>query len=73
MSADDILKYFYQIIDFNIICKLSPKETVCIKCQSLISGKSKKNNINLLSAKFAQTVVKVNHKHCDTNQQTTNY
>ena len=35
-----------------------PKETICIKCLSLFSGKNKKN-INLLSTKFAQSMVSV--------------
>ena len=30
-----------------------------MKCQSLFSGKNKKNIINLLSAEFAQRVIKV--------------
>ena len=37
-SADDILKYFShfsQKICFDILCKLSPKETICIECQSI--------------------------------------
>ena len=41
-SADDklviIFSYFSQKIDFDISCKLSPAETICIKCQSLFSG-----------------------------------
>ena len=28
---------------FDISCKLSPKETICMKCQILFSGKNKKN------------------------------
>ena len=28
-------------------------ETVCMKCQSLFSGKAKKNIVSLLSAEFA--------------------
>ena len=42
-------------------CLLRPEETICMKCQSLFSGIYKKKNIiNLLSAEFAQRVVKVN-------------
>ena len=44
-SAKDIFKhfsYFSQIISIYILCKLSPKETICIKCQNLFSGKNKK-------------------------------
>ena len=36
------------------------KETICMKCQILFSGKNKKNNINLSTAENAQSVVKVN-------------
>ena len=30
--------YFSQKIGFDISCKLSPEETICIKCQSLFFG-----------------------------------
>ena len=43
ISADDVLKYFSQKIDFDISCKLSPMETICRKCQNLLSDKNKKN------------------------------
>ena len=39
---------------FDISCKLSPKETVCMKCQILFSEK----NIKLLSVELALTMVK---------------
>ena len=48
ISADNILQYFSyfsQKIDFDISCKLS----ISMKCQSLFSGKNKKN-ISLSSA-----------------------
>ena len=35
---------FFQKIDFDISCKLSPMETICMKCQILISWKNKKKN-----------------------------
>ena len=35
--------YFSQKTGFEISCKLSPVETICMKCQTLFSGKSKKN------------------------------
>ena len=60
-SADKILKYFSyfcQKTGFENSCKLSPLETICMKCQILFSGKNKKN-INLSSAEFAKTVVMV--------------
>ena len=44
--------YFSQKIGFDILCKLSPEQTVCMKCQSLFS--------HLSSAEFAQRKVKVN-------------
>ena len=34
-------------------------ETICMKCQNLFSGKNKINIINLSSAEFAKSVVKV--------------
>ena len=40
------------------------KETICMKCQILFSGKNKKNNIILSSAENAQRVVKVNAYLC---------
>ena len=59
-SASDKLKYFSyssQKTGFDISCKLSPMETICMKYQSLFSGK----NINLSSAELANRVVMVNH------------
>ena len=38
---------------FDIPCKLSPVETICMKCQILFPGKDKKNVINLSSAELA--------------------
>ena len=35
--------YFSQKTGFYISCKLSPLETICMKCQNLISGENKKN------------------------------
>ena len=44
--------YFSQITGFDISCKLSPLETICIKYQNLFSGKNKKKKkyFNVLSA-----------------------
>ena len=36
----------------------SPKETVCIECESRFSGKNKKNISTLFSAELAERVVK---------------
>ena len=35
---DIILIFFLQKIGFDTSCKLSPKETICMKCQSLFSA-----------------------------------
>ena len=63
-SADKIFKIFFLFFPetgFDISCKLSPQETICMKCQSLFSGKkNKKNIINLLSAVYVQRVAKIN-------------
>ena len=50
---------FFLRIGFDISCKLSPFETVCMKCQILFCGKNKKNITNLSSAESAQRVVHV--------------
>ena len=54
-SAGDALKYFsyfYGKIGFDISCKLSPVEAICMKCKSLFSRKNRKSIMNLSSAKF---------------------
>ena len=46
VSADDILEYlsyFPHKIGFDITCKLSSKETICMKFQVPFSGNNKKN------------------------------
>ena len=61
-TADEILKYLSYAsrkIGPDISCKSSPQETICMKRQSLFSGKNKKNIINLSSAESAQRVIKV--------------
>ena len=50
-SEDNIQKYFSYF----------SKKTICMKCQSLYSGKNKNSNI-LLSAELAQRVVDGNRK-----------
>ena len=48
--ADDILKYFSYVCqktDYDIPCKLSPLETICMNCQGLFSGENQKTIINL--------------------------
>ena len=45
-----ILKYlFSQKAEFDISCKLSPQETICMKFQILLSGKKKQKTKNNLS------------------------
>ena len=58
IPADDSSKYFSQKIGYDVSYKLSPKETVCKKCQILFPWKNKKN-INLSSTKSAHRVIKV--------------
>ena len=43
-----------QKIGFDVSCKLSPKLTICIKCQSLFSGKNKEHIVSLSCAEFVQ-------------------
>ena len=57
LSADNILKYFSyfsQKTGYDISCRLSPKETICMKCHILFSEKNKKNIVNLSSAENAK-------------------
>ena len=44
---------FSELTGFDISCKLSPKETICMKCQIQFSGKNRKNIIDLSSTEFA--------------------
>ena len=53
ISADDILKYYFGFLQktgFDISCKL---QTICMKRQSLLSGKNIKKNINSSSVELA--------------------
>ena len=52
----EIFLYISQKIGFDSSCKLSPKETICMKCQILFSRKKKeeKNFFELASADFAR-------------------
>ena len=40
--------FFPQKIGFDISCKLSPKETICMKYQSLFSEENKKKYLKML-------------------------
>ena len=39
--TDDIFFYFNQTTGSDISCKLSPLETICMKCQNLFAGENK--------------------------------
>ena len=54
--------------DFDSSCKLSPVETIYMKCQILFSGKNKKN-INLSSAELAQREVNINFNPIARNKE----
>ena len=59
ISADAkpmILFLFSQKTGFDISCKLSPLETICMKCQILFSGKNKNN---MLSADFLPRMLSI--------------
>ena len=43
---------------FDILYKLSPLETICLKCQILFTRENKKSITNLSSAESAWRVVK---------------
>ena len=42
LTADSkrVFIYFYQETGLDISCKLSPLETICMKCQNLFSGEN---------------------------------
>ena len=48
-SADKLVIFFLFFPEnrFDISCKLSPLETICMKFQNLFSGKNKKKNISV--------------------------
>ena len=51
----EIFFLFFQKISFDISCKLSPQETICIKCQRFFLGKiGKKISSICRLLKFAQ-------------------
>ena len=56
----EIFSYISQKTGFDISCKLSPMETICMKCQILFWGKIRKNIINLSSVELAQRVERLN-------------
>ena len=54
-QTDEFFSNFSQNIRFDISYKLSPKETICMKCQILFSTKKKKKKKN--NNKIFQNVV----------------
>ena len=57
----DIFSYFPHKTSFDVSCKLSPLETICMKCQNLFSRKNKKKNHQLMChlLTLAQRVIMV--------------
>ena len=49
---------------FNISCKLSPMETICIKCEILFTRKNKKNISKCLLLKILPRLLSVNSQEC---------
>ena len=48
--------FFFQKTGYDISCILSPKETICMKCRILFSGKNKKKHFKMSSAEnFTQS------------------
>ena len=62
-----LFSYFSKKTGFDSSCKLSPMETICMKCQILLSWKNKSNIINLWSAELSTREVKVTRsaRNCD--------
>ena len=63
MSADDIglffFFFFFPNTGFGISCRLSPKETICMTCQSLFCAKNRKISSFCRLLNFTHTMVKV--------------
>ena len=76
---------FSQKTGSDISCKLSPVETICMKYQNLLSGKSKKKNISvhvccllkilsrMLSVKWVTHALSVNMNTCMKSRAPYNY
>ena len=54
-----VFLFFPRKVWFDISCKLSPQETICMKCQILFLSKIEKIFINLSSVELSQKVVMV--------------
>ena len=55
-----IVVFFSHKIGFDMSFRLSPKETICMKCQSLFSRKNKKKNRQFVVCRISPIVVKAN-------------
>ena len=51
--------YFPRKIGFGISCKLTPKETICMKCQNLLSDKKWEKHSKMSSADFLPSMLRV--------------
>ena len=61
-SADDRFMIFFLFFHENRLwhsCKLSPQETISMKCQSLFSGENKKNIPNCHLLKFLPSMLRI--------------
>ena len=54
---------FSQAIEFDVSCKLSPQETICMKCQSLFSGGKSKKIFQSVVCWFLPSMLSVNMRH----------
>ena len=59
-STEDILNYFPQKTGFDISCKLSPNETICMECQILFSVKNNKVISKCRLLKMLPSMLRVN-------------
>ena len=66
-QIDDIFFYFSQIIVFDISCKLSLQETICMKYQSLFSVENKKTISKCHLLQFFPSML--SFKHCHLHSQ----
>ena len=55
----NIIQACFVMKGFDMSCKFSLCETICLKYQILFSGKNKKKIIDLLSADFSHSTVSV--------------
>ena len=51
--------FFFRKIGLGISCKLSPKETICMQCQTLLFGKNKNKVIEFIVCKISAETIEV--------------